>query len=209
MKTIALNCNHCGAPLSVSVGARFATCSFCETQLAIESTGSACSTRILRQLQKSTESISSELEELRLRGRLERLDREWDRKKHELLGKEYGDPPTVAGSDGAIVLCLFAICGIVVAATAGFPAIFLLPAGATLIIAISNRVKAESYEDAYASYRRRHCKIAQQIHDYEASSHDAEQSYPDAATPSKFDLVNNVSTTEQPALPLNEMPVVR
>ena len=35
MRTIALQCNHCGAPLQVSESARFVTCTHCGTQLTI------------------------------------------------------------------------------------------------------------------------------------------------------------------------------
>ncbi len=85
MKLIALNCNHCGAPLEVPETANFVTCSFCETRLAVERTETTYSTTVLEQLQRKTTSLSREVAHLRLENELERLRREWEERRPSLM----------------------------------------------------------------------------------------------------------------------------
>lgn len=160
MNTIALNCNHCGGPLQIPEDAKYATCGFCETQLAVEHSGSVYFTRILKQLQESTRVISTDLEELKIRTSLERLEAEWDRKKHELLGKYYSSPPTVEGTRSVMLLCVIA-AGVIscLAIAGGSCGVFLIPALGGGIIAASINAMAHQYETELAAYERRRGKF--------------------------------------------------
>ena len=61
MPTLALNCNNCGAPLSVPDGVRFLTCSFCQSQLEVVQEGNAAFTKVLEQLQERTEQVATDV----------------------------------------------------------------------------------------------------------------------------------------------------
>ena len=77
MKLLALNCNHCGAPLEVPEKANYLTCTFCQTQLSVQRSGGAAYTEALEKLDERTEQIADDVEILKLQAELDRLDREW------------------------------------------------------------------------------------------------------------------------------------
>lgn len=85
MKLISLNCNHCGAPIEVPKPAKFVTCRYCNARLAIHHTGNSYSTELLDQIKSTTDSLVREVEILKGNSELERLDREWERTRCELL----------------------------------------------------------------------------------------------------------------------------
>ena len=74
MKLIALDCNHCGAPLEVPRKLRSVTCAFCNTKLAIKHEGSAIYTEAIEQ-------IAAGVEKLVKQGEVEQLDREWEMRR--------------------------------------------------------------------------------------------------------------------------------
>ena len=90
MKLLALNCNRCGAPLEVPEKAKFVTCTFCQTQLAVQRSGGAAYTEALEKLDERTEQIADDVEILKLQAELDRLDREWTsgRERYMLANKE-------------------------------------------------------------------------------------------------------------------------
>lgn len=92
MKLISLNCNHCGAPIQVPDDARYATCRFCESQLAVERLDGAWTTRVLLQIQEQTEVLSTDVQELKQSLAVEQLDRQWDLERRRYLDKS-GAPP--------------------------------------------------------------------------------------------------------------------
>jgi LSD1 subclass zinc finger protein len=86
LKAVPLNCNHCGAPLSVPETARFVTCAHCHAQLAIHHEGASFFTEVLGEIAARTKNIEEQIEELRLEKDLERLDQKWEKEKKEILG---------------------------------------------------------------------------------------------------------------------------
>jgi LSD1 subclass zinc finger protein len=86
VKTVPLNCNHCGAPLSVPETARFVTCAHCHAQLAIHHEGAAFFTQVLGEIAARSKNIEEQIEELRVEKDLERLDQKWEKEKKEVLG---------------------------------------------------------------------------------------------------------------------------
>ena len=96
VKTVPLNCNHCGAPLSVPESARFVTCAHCHAQLAIHHEGAAFFTEVLDKLKTQTDDIADSLFEMQRRQDLDRLEIEWAEKRREILGAA-PEPPTEIG----------------------------------------------------------------------------------------------------------------
>ena len=90
MKLLALNCNHCGAPLEVPEKANYLTCTFCQTQLSVQRSGGAAYTEALEKLDERTEQIADDVEILKLQAELDRLDREWTsgRERYMLTNQE-------------------------------------------------------------------------------------------------------------------------
>ena len=108
MKTIALNCNECGAPLDVPESARFVTCSFCESRLSVEQTGNTYSTVLLEKLTATTEGLADEVRRLRAKTELASLDREWEQTRDSLMiqgqnGRK-SEPSYVAAAMQAVVI---------------------------------------------------------------------------------------------------------
>jgi LSD1 subclass zinc finger protein len=94
VKLLALNCNRCGAPLEVPEKAKFVTCTFCQTQLAVQHSGGSAYTEAIEKLDELTDRLSDDVAFLKLQGDLERLDREWSEAREGLMlrdkyGKEY------------------------------------------------------------------------------------------------------------------------
>lgn len=102
MELIALNCNNCGAELRVGEKAKFVTCKYCDTQLAIHHEDGAAYTDVMeaaKRVEASAEAIEGHIEELAdqnerlfVQGEIERLDREWEERSQALMS---------TGKDGA------------------------------------------------------------------------------------------------------------
>ena len=88
MKVISVSCNHCGAPLEVPKKARFVTCKYCSSRLAIKATESATYTEVLEAIGERTEKIAQDVETIKLQNRLERLDREWQTDRRRFMTRD-------------------------------------------------------------------------------------------------------------------------
>jgi LSD1 subclass zinc finger protein len=86
VKTVPLNCNHCGAPLSVPETARFVTCAHCHAQLAIHYEGTTVFTEVLGEIANRTANIEAGIRGLKLQRDLERLDEDWAKQRTTMLG---------------------------------------------------------------------------------------------------------------------------
>ena len=84
MKLVSIACNHCGAPLDVSEEARFVTCRFCSSKLAIQHSDSAIYTTVA-ELKATAQELSENLEVLQLQRDLDQLDREWQQTQEGYL----------------------------------------------------------------------------------------------------------------------------
>ena len=85
MDTIAVRCNHCGAPLKIPADARFVTCTFCNSELSVQRSEGAVSTALLQGISEKTDRIADDLGVLRIQGELALLDREWQMKRETML----------------------------------------------------------------------------------------------------------------------------
>ncbi|KAA5547062.1 hypothetical protein FYK55_01190 [Roseiconus nitratireducens] len=176
MKVISLNCNHCGAPLEVPKKARFVTCGFCESKLAIEHSGNTYSTAVIEELQETTQQLARDVARIKSSSDIERLDAQWERKReqHMITGKHGAKSlPSKGGAIAAAVFMggfglfwtVFAFSITRGASSVGapgavniFPLFGLLFVGFAIFAAVSQFSKAEAYErdlKRYQSERRR------------------------------------------------------
>lgn len=171
METVALRCNHCGAPLEVGPATRFVTCQFCHSQLAVKHTGSAAYTEVIEQIAAATSQMAGNLKVIELQNELERLDREWTdhRETFYVSGKNgHRSPPSPAGAViGAVIGIPFLIFWISTASSMGAPAVFpifgLVVAGLIAYQLFSNFQKAEGMESAKAEYQAQRDRLLRQI----------------------------------------------
>lgn len=113
MSIESLICNSCSAPLQVPTSANFVMCNHCGTQLSINRNDDVSYTEHLDRIQESTEKLSSQLEELNSRQRLEAMDREWQtRQAGFMITGKHGrtfTPSSTAALAGGIGATAFGI----------------------------------------------------------------------------------------------------
>lgn len=157
MKILSLNCNKCGAPLDVPRKAKYVTCGFCDSRLAIQHSGNTYSTEVIEQLVQTTSAIQDELADLKRRAAITDLDQDWERKKRSYV---------VKGDDGSESLP--SIFGIVVHGVIGtvmtlfaltiFPPIgllFMLLIGGSFVSSVVKHSRYQMAQERYRSQRRR------------------------------------------------------
>ncbi len=113
MQLIALSCNHCGSPIEAPDDARFVTCGYCGSRLAVKHSGNAHYTEVLEAIGRQTEQIAGDVQVIRLQNELEQLDRDWEKRSERLAGP-HGD---VRASKGSKVFLV--VFGIIVAVISG------------------------------------------------------------------------------------------
>lgn len=174
MKLIPLTCNHCGAPLEVPRKARFATCEYCSSRLAVHHEGSAWTTEVVESIEKNTRDIAEDVDAIRLQNDIERLDREWMMERGNLMtrGKDGSlSVPSHAGTViGSIVGVVFIVFWIGMAINIGAPVFFPAFGVVGLVIVIAQCFggisKAEQYQRARHRYQRERRKLAERLHNH-------------------------------------------
>jgi hypothetical protein len=169
-EVISVNCNHCGAPLQVSSGTRFLTCSYCGSQLAIHRSGGAFYTEVLQEIDARTQRIEQDVQEIKRQNAVEQLDREWEfRRQTFLVRRKDGSthiPTTAGGIIGAFIAIVAGVAWMIFTGSMGAPAFFplfgLIFIAAGVFGAISSMTKASGYEQAEAQYRLRRNQLLQQ-----------------------------------------------
>jgi LSD1 subclass zinc finger protein len=168
---VSVRCNHCGAPLEVSSGARFLTCSYCNAQLEVHRSGGAVFTEEIAQISQRTERIEQAVQQIKRQNAIEQLDREWQIRRQELmvLNKDGSrDVPTaVGGAIGGVIAVVVGIV-VIVGTTRGsappfFPLIGLLFIGVGVVTVITQLVKAEAYSREEAAYRARRAALLKEL----------------------------------------------
>ncbi len=127
MKLEALSCNKCGAPLDVPSSANFATCSYCNSRLAIKREGGAHYTEVLDRIDTRTERMSGDLTAVRLHSELERLDREWHQADQGFTTRVQQSKSATLSHKGASAIYLWPVIGLATG-------IFLLVVAVALIL---------------------------------------------------------------------------
>jgi len=160
---LSVRCNHCGAPLEVSAGARFLTCSYCNSQLEVHRSGGAVYTEVIEQIDQRTQRIERDVAEIKRQNSVEQLDREWEIRRQELLVRNKNgstDVPTAAGGMvGGAIAIVAGLGWMAFTASMGAPAFFplfgLLFIGAGIVAAVTQMSKADQYTRAESDYRVR------------------------------------------------------
>jgi hypothetical protein len=169
-EVISVNCNHCGAPLQVSPGTRFLTCSYCGSQLAIHQSGGAFYTEVLQDIDARTQRIEQDVQEIKRQNAIEQLDREWESRRQSFMVRNKDGstriPTTAGGIIGAFIAIVAGVAWMIFTSSAGAPAFFplfgLVFIGAGVFGAISSMTKATGYEQAEVFYQRRRQELLNQ-----------------------------------------------
>jgi len=174
MKTINLTCNHCGAPLEVAEEAKFVTCRFCSSRLAVEHSDSAFYTRVVEAIEQQTNALSQDLETIKVQNEIERLDREWQMQREQLChrGKDgqLREPTVPATVVGSVLFVAFGFIWVLMGGAAmsfggGNPIAVLFEIVGVGIIVFSvvalvrGMPKAQEYEHNKASYESRRRRL--------------------------------------------------
>jgi len=88
MDTITINCDHCGAPITVGPKTRYVTCAHCGSQLVIRRGEGSIYTAQLEQLEQRTAAIQDKLDKPSLQAELDRIDRDWELEREEYVGAD-------------------------------------------------------------------------------------------------------------------------
>jgi len=75
MELESLNCDHCGAPLEISLTANYVKCNHCGSQLAVRRSATATFTEKVEQLAETTEQLAEQVSDLTRQSKLTELER--------------------------------------------------------------------------------------------------------------------------------------
>lgn len=129
MNLINVRCNACGAPLEIPTEAQYVTCKSCNSQLAVQHTGSSVTTKTISELMRRTEQIESEVEKLRLQNELAALDIEWNKEREKHLIRNQNGAPHEPSASGAL-----------------FQGIGGSVMGAIILAVVSGKLRTDPYE---------------------------------------------------------------
>ncbi len=167
MQLESLSCNNCGAPVDVTPTTNYLTCAHCGSRLAVKRTETAHYTEALDRLQAHAARVDYELQDLRIKDKLLRLDHEWEEMRQMyIVSSSNGDvrePSVGLAITIAVLTAVLAIglCGGLVTASAvrGDPIYFFLLIILDLIVgsyaAIAEYRRHKAYEKALEAYNNR------------------------------------------------------
>lgn len=157
MKILSLNCNECGAPLDVPQKAKYVTCGFCDSRLAIQHSGNTYSTEVIEQLVQTTSAIQSDVEELKRRAAISDLDLDWERRKRSYVIKDKNGRESLPSMPGIFAQGIVST-GISVFVFVLFPPVglfFMLLLGWNFARTFTKHSKYQAAQQRYRSQRRR------------------------------------------------------
>lgn len=174
MKTVALTCNQCGAPIQAPESLRFVTCSHCNTRLKILSSGGAVYTELLEDIRGAQQEMAADLDTIQLQNELERVDREWERteRSFERVDK-YGrrrlpskNPAFVAVVAGVMIVPIvvfFVLSSMFHQLTAGF-SLMLVGIVVFVLLAVMGAFKDSArFAEAQRRHRKRRRKVLMEL----------------------------------------------
>jgi len=184
MQLAPLQCNECGASLKVGKKTKLVTCKRCGTQLSVRREDGSTFTDVVEAAKRvedgaakvsaHAEGIIDQSKLLFLQGELERLDREWDLARQDLMLKSksgHRSVPTKGQAYGLMALAPCMLFPVVVPALTG--ANFTVPpigwVAAVLmmsfvfILALRLRRQAERYQEARAEYDASRAKLLRKL----------------------------------------------
>lgn len=148
METVAINCNHCGAPIEVSPRTRFVTCAHCGSPLAVHRGEGSVYTERLEEIDRRTANIEDRtteiqdrVERLSLQAELEELDRDWERERERYMVTDSEgrttEPSSANAALGLVAAVVFGIIALVMFASFGSSTRGMLGSGPRLPSAAS------------------------------------------------------------------------
>jgi LSD1 subclass zinc finger protein len=184
MNLETVTCNNCGAPLQVPAGARFVTCTHCQTSLEVHRDASVVYTEKVSEIADNTQKMAGELAELRRNSELERLDREWEQERQQYMIRgqhgEVQEPSIVGSMIAGVLLTVFSVFWIGVASNAGAPValigvVFLIVG---IAVAINGSTKARNLAAGRQRYQRRRAELMNPEQNPVGSTFDSGRSRP-------------------------------
>ena len=85
---LSVRCQQCGAPLQISEGLRFVTCTYCHAELEVVRDASTIHTEVLAKLEAKTDAMAGSLKVIEIQNEIERLDREWAMWREKFLPRD-------------------------------------------------------------------------------------------------------------------------
>jgi LSD1 subclass zinc finger protein len=169
----SLLCNSCGAPLQIPSSANYVKCNHCHTQLAVHRESGVSFTEAIDKLNQTTENLSEQVSRLAAQQELADLDREWDRRRQDLMisdqdGRRHVPNSTASTIGGIIAVCFggfwtIMACGIT--SNSPFGGVGLFPLFGLVFMAFGvygifhHNAKAAEYQRAETSYKRQRNKL--------------------------------------------------
>ncbi len=165
MQLDALQCNNCGAPLSVPSTVNFVTCSHCRTQLAVKRTPTAAYTEKLAEMARQTEQLNEQVRHLAWQNELAALDRAWEQEKETYLIRDdrgrTREPSETGAVIGGVVMGVFGLVFLGIGfggpgGPAGIVGLFgLIAIVGAVVFAAHGYVHAQRYRWAEQRYQSR------------------------------------------------------
>jgi len=170
MNAETVNCNNCGAPLSVPAAAKYATCAHCGTQLAIRRTESVTYTEKLDSIERRTEEIAGQVARLAQDSELDRLDRQWAAEQEQFMVRDSKGNRSLPNAAMSLMtggfMAVFGLIWTIGAASMrspGFvPAFGVVFIALALFIGVAGYRKAQDYQAARRQYLRRRANVIRQ-----------------------------------------------
>jgi DNA-directed RNA polymerase subunit RPC12/RpoP len=178
MKLLALSCNNCGAPLEAPAKAKFLTCRYCDSRLAVKHTGSAYYTELIEKLDQRTKEIAGEVEVLQIQNKILQLDNQWmDERDGHMGTDQYGRRSLPSKAGGVIAGLGGVVPGIVLmvwVCAGGAPGFLALVGVFLVIFGIASAVwafsNAERFEWAQSQYESRRDTLTEQLREVEGDA---------------------------------------
>jgi hypothetical protein len=108
-ETISVNCNHCGAPLRVAGGTRYASCTYCGAQLQVHIEGGAAYTEVLGKIDARTEQIAQDVRLIKQHELIEQLDREWAQTRDSFKTRDRSGNERTPGAVASLIAGAFGV----------------------------------------------------------------------------------------------------
>ena len=166
MKVLNIACNNCGGPLEVPKKVRYLTCSFCDSRLEVQKSGSAYYTNVLEAVQ----DIRHDVETLKLQNQLSQIDREWGQERSTMMVRGQHGHSSVPSQFGAIVIMILPVIFLAVVFSitpmselGGSFGIFVLPVVFVVAIGFWHFNKAKRYEERKRHYQQRRRKLMREL----------------------------------------------
>jgi hypothetical protein len=153
MKVTKVCCQGCGADLQIDESIRYVTCNYCHTRLEVVHDQTVTHTRQLDKIERNTARMADNLKVIELQNDLERLDREWENRRRNLMVKGKDGHLSEPSSAGAVLVGIisvgFGIFFISATMDSRAPALFPTVGFGIVVFAIVGMVRGKNKATAF------------------------------------------------------------